>query len=118
MLQLHPEISRFVRYDFNFYVRGPYSSALAMDYYNLPASGIGLPLSNQARSYVQEITKMSSSDLLLYATLAEVVQHNRGFPDSALISTVNTIKPQFGHAEITAALRHLRMLSQQFGLSL
>lgn len=118
LLQLHPEISKFVRYNFNFYVRGPYSSGLAKNYYNLPVQGVELPLSSVARYYIQEIGRMSSSDLLLYATLAEVVEHNKGFPDAALISTVKAIKPQFGGTEIATALRRLRAMRQQFGLSI
>ena len=119
LLQLHPEVLQNMNYEFNMYIRGPYSRFLAEDYYNL--DGIEAPIvliTEQASDYIQLVSNLPKSDLELLASIAQVMSYSRNASDAAIVRKVRDLKPKFDENEVRSALLKLKEIQGQFGLVL
>ncbi len=119
LLQTHPQICKYIDYDFNLYLRGPYSPSLAEDYYSLEGEPVELaPITDNARAFVDFVRAIPTNDLELFATVVQVLSYSANRPADSIVRQVKSLKPKFDEAQIHSALRAVRGMKEEFGLSI
>ena len=121
MLQLHPEFKKYLNFNFNIYLRGPYSPELAEAYYNLPDKREipEIHLSREALEYGKEIANIKSDDLEIMATLIEAIKINKGsINDDELVELVSNLKPWHSREKIASTLKKAYTLAKKHNIKL
>ncbi|MDG7046991.1 MAG: hypothetical protein JRN53_05335 [Nitrososphaerota archaeon] len=119
LLQLHPEFKQRLSYNFNFYIRGPYSSDLADAYFDLKDIEHQMPsFAAGALKYMDKICKMEPEYLELLASVIEVMKNSPGAKKGAVISKVISLKPKYAdRAEaVEKAFDSALELKKEYGL--
>lgn len=117
LLQLHPELSGHLDYDYSIYLRGPYSPSLARDYYGLAAkSAIPITLSEVAKKFLGFVSTIPTGDLELLTTVVQVRAYSPQASPRAVVDRVREIKPQYSVQQIADALGGVQSMRQTFGL--
>ncbi len=89
-------VSPFTEYDFGYYIRGPYSPALARDYYALtlkPLRGTRPNISDRNERIVIEAANRGNNFLEAVATLHFARLINKGMSEYEVLKTVRELKP-------------------------
>lgn len=119
MLQLHPEFRGKLNYDFNMFIRGPYSPELARVYYNLPEDDllVDIKVSEDAIAYAKEIILENNASLELAATLIEVKKINKDISEKELIEKVRILKPYYHPEFINEVLEKVKQLKSKYNIA-
>jgi len=119
MLQLHPEFRGKLNYDFNMFIRGPYSPELARVYYNLPEDNllVDIKVSEDAIAYAKEIILENNASLELAATLIEVKKINKDISEKELIEKVRILKPYYHPEFISEVLEKVKQLKSKYNIA-
>jgi len=117
LLQLHPRLSEYLGFAYNLYIHGPYSPTLARVYYELDSvEPAKLNLPERVKAYVDTISKMSTRQLELLATVISTIQYNPDEPDEVIVTQVSNLKPDYGDDEIRKSVKSAHSLRQKFSL--
>jgi len=80
MLRLHPDLAPLLPFEFDMYIRGPYSPELADAYYE-EARPASIEVTGRAAAFAREILEMDTRTLEVVATLIEICNYNERFPE-------------------------------------
>ena len=80
LVRLHPDLAPLLPFDFDMYIRGPYSTDLADAYY-AKARPARVEVTARAAAYAGEVLGMDPRTLELAATLAMFCEYNKRFPE-------------------------------------
>ena len=119
MMRLHPDLEPHLPFDFNMYVRGPYSPDLAKAYYT-DAQPVHVDLTRRAADYAREILGMDTQMLEAMATLVEICNMNSGNPGFTIedgLRMLVSIKPSLEKIA-SEALNTLGSLRKKYELKL
>jgi len=103
------EMGVLPRYNFSIYIRGPYSSELADDYYTILGSGNFSYDTDVDESYISELSKIMAkgpSYLEAYSTLILASRYNPKMNEDELAAFVLEMKPKL-KKEIAEAAEYL-----------
>jgi uncharacterized protein YwgA len=119
MMRLHPDLKPYLPFDFNMYVRGPYSPDLAKAYYT-DAQPDRVEVTDSAAEYAHEILGMDTQMLEAMATLVEICNMNTGNPEFTIedgLRMLVSIKPSLEKIA-SEALNTLGSLRKKYELKL
>ncbi|MFP3209754.1 MAG: hypothetical protein RXR82_08790 [Nitrososphaeria archaeon] len=116
MLRLHPDLAPLLPYEFDMYIRGPYSPDLADAYYAeaLPAR---VEVTDRAAAYAGEVLRMDARTLEVVATLIEICNYNERFPEFTAEEGLEILverKPWVTEEAARRALEVLRGLAARY----
>jgi len=80
MLRLHPDLAPLLPFEFDMYIRGPYSTDLADAYY-AKARPARVEVTARAAAYAREVLGMDPWILEVAATLVMICAYNERFPE-------------------------------------
>ena len=80
LMRLHPDLAPLLPFEFDMYIRGPYSADLADAYY-VEARPARVEVTDRAAAYAHEVLGMDPWTLELAATLVEICAYNERFPE-------------------------------------
>jgi uncharacterized protein YwgA len=93
-------------YDYSLYIRGPYSSSLADDYYEIKSFDEESPI-NLDKRFVRLVKGKSDGWLELAATIIMIRGRYKGIDRNKLISLVKTAKPYADRSYLVEIMNHL-----------
>jgi len=113
-----------LKYNFNLYIRGPYSSELADDYYKIERDYEGelsevldefIP-EEKVDTFIEFAKNKDTEELELIATLLMVLERHKPFLNSLpeeeredlVVKTIQDIKPYFTKDKILEAIREIK----------
>lgn len=112
-----------LEYNFTLYIRGPYSSELADDYYKIDREYDGeipeildeLITEEKVDTFIEFVKDKDTEELELIATLLMVLERHKPFLDSLpeeeredlVVKTIQDIKPYFTKDKILEAIREI-----------
>lgn len=88
------------RYDFNLYLRGPYSPDLAKDYFMIAPQMAGVapePIPERQLRVIEEFVTQGDSFLEAAATIHFIKAHSEETTKEAILAHARRIKPQLSH---------------------
>jgi uncharacterized protein YwgA len=80
LMRFHPDLAPLLPFEFDMYIRGPYSADLADAYYR-EARPASVEVTDRAAAYAHDILGMDPWTLELAATLAMFCEYNERFPE-------------------------------------
>ena len=114
---MHPRLSEYLGFAYNLYIHGPYSPTLARVYYELDSvEPAKLNLPESVKAYIDSISKMSTRQLALLATVISTIQYNQDEPDEVIVAQVSNLKPDYDDDEIRKSVSSAHSLKQKFDL--
>ncbi|MEM3656532.1 MAG: hypothetical protein QXP58_08485, partial [Thermoprotei archaeon] len=118
LLMLHQDFKGMLDFEFNFYLRGPYSPDLAQVYFSLSEDkDYPLPtLPDGAKEYLNYIKDFELKDLELVASTIEVIKWSPSATEEDIINRVAELKPEFEKASIERAYQKAQSMKEKFGL--
>lgn len=116
MTYLIKKFDKSVNYEFNWYVRGPYSSDVAEDAYNawkIPLPDI-TPEDNRIAQNIKTIqsNKLNEKDFELFASVYYLLDERNTAEDNEIVFTVLSTKPWFTKEEVFDAIKKIKKIQQ------
>jgi len=109
MMRLHPDLAPLLPFEYDMFIRGPYSPELADAYYE-EAPPASVELADRAASYAREVLGMDPWILELAATLAAICDYNEGFPGFTAEEGLEILRERRPRATEEGARRALEVL--------
>jgi len=116
LMRFHPDLAPLLPYEFDMYIRGPYSPDLADAYY-AEARPARVEVTDRAAAYAREVLEMDPWTLELAATLAMFCKYNERFPEFTAEEGLEILlerKPWATEGDARRALEVLRGLAAKY----
>ena len=116
LVRLHPDLAPLLPFEFDMYIRGPYSTDLADAYY-AKARPARVEVTARAAAYAGEVLGMDAWILELAATLVVFCEYNERFPEFTAEEGLEILlerKPKATEEDARRALGVLRGLAAKY----
>jgi len=116
LVRLHPDLAPLLPFEFDMYIRGPYSTDLADAYY-AKARPARVEVTARAAAYAREVLGMDAWTLELAATLVMFCEYNERFPEFTAEEGLEILlerKPRATEEDARRALEILRGLAAKY----
>jgi hypothetical protein len=116
LMRFHPDLAPLLPYEFDMYIRGPYSADLADAYY-VEARPASIGVTARAAAYAREVLGMDPWTLELAATLVMFCEYNERFPEFTAEEGLEILlerKPRATEGDARRALEVLRGLAARY----
>jgi len=116
LMGFHPDLAPLLPFEFDMYIRGPYSTDLADAYY-AKARPARVEVTASAAAYAGEVLGMDPWTLEVAATLVEICAYNARFPEFTAEEGLEILlerKPRATEEDARRALEILRGLATRY----
>jgi len=116
IMRLHPDLAPLLPFEFDMYIRGPYSTDLADAYY-AKARPARVEVTARAAAYAGEVLGMDPWALEVAATLVEICSYNARFPEFTAEEGLEILlerRPRATEEDARRALEALRGLAAKY----